>query len=306
MKEKLRETVVRKHASVVLTLFLLLLIAGCGDTNNPNSAITTAQTATTTQQGGQNAVSLQQTGTQLTAPFTRPVQTPFVTSDATATDITNPTNSGTGVQVHADHASQNIACKTCHLVGGVVQFDPAGPAVMPGTYQVNSAGKVTAILNQAQVPTYDPTHGTCSNIYCHWVKPGTFTYYDNSLGANNTVPYGTPLPATTPDWYSTAGPSASCTGCHGYPPYTAPNQYVWHSSWHGGVNINSSLNPDFMQANYCSTCHPDVHTVVNGTIGTAGAQLVTTITNPSMHNNGVVNVDESGQGYGSCVYCHGF
>ena len=292
MKEKLRETVVRKHASVVLTLFLLLLIAGCGDSNNPNSAITTGQTAT--QQGGQQAGALA-TGTQI---VTRPVQTPFFQSYS----------SGAGTGVHVSHNS--VPCKTCHLTGGAVQFDPTSQAIISGTLRTDSTGKVIVnpdgtvaknnVLIASQLPSYNPNDGTCANIACHWVKPGVYNYYNDADQQNEQASYGTALPRTSPDWYSIPG-SALCSACHGYPPYDAPNQYVWHSGWHGGVNVGNGT--DVIGFNYCQTCHPDVmSTVKNGV-------LITTINpvskNGSLHGNGVVDVSPN-WGLGVwCGYCHG-
>jgi len=254
--------------------------------------------------GNQNSVSPQEQQMNAKAQatnVTRPVQTPFFQLYST----------GTGSGVHVSHIS--IACKTCHLVGGAVQFDPTSPAIIPGTLRTDSSGAVIVvpstgtvaknnILIPSQLPTYNPADGTCANIACHWVKPGIFSYYNDADGQAEQAPYGTALPKTTPDWYSTPG-SALCSACHGYPPYDTPNQYTWHSSWHGGVSVGSKTNPDVLGMNYCNTCHPDVtSTVSNG-------QLITTINdakhNGNLHGNGAVDVVPNWGLSFLCSQCHG-
>jgi predicted CxxxxCH...CXXCH cytochrome family protein len=262
----------------------LLFVSGCGD---PNSV--SPQGQQTSQKSAMTQMNI-----------TRPVQTPFFQLYST----------GTGSGVHISH--NGIACKTCHLVAGAVQFDPTSAAIVPGTLKTDSSGAVIVnaatgtvaennVLIPAQLPTYNPTNGICANIACHWVKPGNYYYYNDADEQNEVAPYGTALPKTTPDWYSTPG-AALCSACHGYPPYDAPNQYIWHSSWHGGVSVGST-NPDVIGFNYCSTCHPDVTSkVTNGT-------LITTINaanrNGNLHGNGVVDVVPNWGLSFLCSQCHG-
>src|SRR6185369_3361835 len=99
-------------------------------------------------------------------------------------------------------------CRVCHKVGGRLSFDKAGPAY--------AAGKPT--------PSFDATTKTCSNIACHGVPSGTFSYYfpgGDGEPVLNTVTYGGSAMSATPSWYSTG--SAACTACHGDPPSSGSN-----------------------------------------------------------------------------------
>ena len=164
-------------------------------------------------------------------------------------------------------------CRVCHKVGGRLSFDKAGPAYAMGK----------------PAPSFDATTKTCSNIACHGVPSGTFSYY--FLGGDgepvlNTVSYGGSTVATTPSWYSTGG--AACTACHGNPPANGSNgSNVWHSGYHGGGDPSSPQNQ-------CQFCHPDASSPGNG--------VGDTITNASMHANGTVNVQATFKS--SCFGCH--
>jgi predicted CxxxxCH...CXXCH cytochrome family protein len=228
------------------------------------------------------------------------IQTPFLAMNSTA--------SGTGV--HVSHPS--YTCSVCHLVGGAVQFDPRGPAIIAGTLATDSTGKVivdssghATILVSSQLPSYDPVGGTCSNVACHYMKAGVYVPQDYYPPDGYSYPYGGSS-LQTPDWYSTPGTDA-CTACHGYPP--TGNGGVWHSGWHGGVNVTSTLNPDVLGYNACSTCHPDVSTTITGA-GTSTGAFITTFTTPSMHANGTVDVlyynpaRTQGPSQDSCDGCH--
>jgi hypothetical protein len=273
-----------RNILLLVSMVAILLLWGCGDP----SVVSQSQVQ---EMSARNQVIV-----------TRPVQTPFFQLYSTS--------AGSGV-----HVSHNaFACKTCHLTGGAVQFDPTSAAIIPGTLRTNSSGVVITnpvsgtvskanVLNFAQLPSYNPATGTCANIACHWVKPGNFTYWDDVVEDQETVPYGTALPKTTPDWYSVAG-ALTCIACHGYPPYDAPNQYVWHSSWHGGVSVGSTTNPDVLGTNYCSTCHPDViTTIVNGVM----VNTIKTDANGKLHGNGVVDwqFGNNSSPYWLCNQCHG-
>lgn len=174
---------------------------------------------------------------------------------------------GTGTGAHAKHAA--FDCQVCHYVGGVLCFDTSGPAVSPGN----------------PLPSFDATAKTCSNIACHGVPAGTFSYYfpgGDGEPALNTVTYGGTM-APTPSWYATG---LGCSACHGNPPrYGSSGSNVWHSGYHAGTPTTAS--------NQCQFCHPDA-TGSNG-IGTA-------ITNTSLHANGVVNVQA--RFTSSCFGCH--
>ncbi len=270
-------TALTRVVMAVASCSAAVVVGGCGGTEHSGdrAALSSATTAT------------------------RPVQTPFLQMNDTTTAPPG---------VHQSHAGV-AACKTCHLVGGAVQFDPRGPAIIPGTLATDASGNVildaqgnATILKPNQLPSYDTTTGSCSNVACHWVRPGIYTprfsWWDT-----NTYAYGSTLPFQTPDWLST--PGAACSACHGYPPSSSGGP--WHSTWHASVNVASTLNPDVLGFNACSTCHLDVHsTLLNP--GTATGAIITTISTPSMHANGTVDVAWNPGGMGIppffCENCH--
>jgi hypothetical protein len=169
---------------------------------------------------------------------------------------------------HPKHAY--VACTTCHVCQGSVQFDPAGAAVAAGQ----------------PPPSFDPTTQRCSNVACHGVPAGSFTYWftDGSGEATQiVVGYGgTARP--TPAWTTTG---AGCTACHDNPPRNgSTGSNVWHSGRHAGQGPTGA-------ANQCQFCHPDA--TGSGGIGTA-------VTNPALHANGVVDVQARFKS--SCFGCH--
>jgi hypothetical protein len=191
--------------------------------------------------------------------------------------LTGPTCSPTGA--HAKHAP--FGCSTCHLCGGVVQFDPSGPAAANGA-----------------TPSFDPASQTCSSVACHAVAAGTFTYTfwdwgcptdpDGCLGTKS-VSYGGAT-STTPSWFSTG---LGCGACHGNPPPA-------YSQWHGNHANNGPGKND------CQLCHPDA-------VGTNGVGTgFSTATNcgpngtfgscAALHANGTLNVQPRWDS--SCMGCH--
>jgi predicted CxxxxCH...CXXCH cytochrome family protein len=130
-------------------------------------------------------------------------------------------------------------------------------------------------------PSYDSTGKTCSNVSCHSVKAGSFSYYfpdgegDPQL---TTVNYGGDS-RQTPAWSATG---ATCTACHANPPVNG----VWHSGVHGGQGPSGAPNQ-------CQFCHTDA---------TGANAQGTAITNPALHANGVVNVQATFKS--SCFGCH--
>jgi hypothetical protein len=163
-------------------------------------------------------------------------------------------------------------CSVCHKVGGRLVFDRNGPAYATGR----------------PAPTFDATAKTCSNISCHGVPAGTFSYYfidGTGEPALNTVNIYGNLAGVTPSWYSTG--AAACGACHGNPPRNGTDgSNVWHSGLHGGQGPAGANNQ-------CQLCHPDAS-------GSGG--VGTTITNPSMHGNGAINVQATFRT--SCFGCH--
>ena len=167
---------------------------------------------------------------------------------------------------HAKHGA--FACTTCHKVAGRLSFDRNGPAYGAGY----------------PAPTFDATAKTCSNVACHTVPPGTFSYYfpgGDGEPVLNTVSYGGGAPRPTPSWYATG--AVTCTACHDDP----PRNYTWHSGQHANQGPTSTYNQ-------CQLCHPDASSPGNG--------IGDTVTNPTLHGNGVVNVQARFTSY--CFGCH--
>jgi predicted CxxxxCH...CXXCH cytochrome family protein len=164
-----------------------------------------------------------------------------------------------------------FSCSVCHKVGGRLAFDRNGPAYAAGN----------------PAPTFDATAKTCSNVACHGVPAGTYSYYfpgGDGEPVLNTVNIIGNLAGTTPSWYS-AG-AAACGACHGNPPHNGAVVYTWHSGYHGGQGPTGANNQ-------CQLCHPDA-------TGTNG--IGTTITNPSMHGNGTFDVQARFRS--QCFGCH--
>lgn len=171
---------------------------------------------------------------------------------------------------HAKHGA--YACAVCHKVAGKLAFDKAGPAYS----------------TTGPAPTFDPAAKTCSNVACHSVPPGTFSYYfpdGDGTPVLNTVTYGGGAPRPTPSWYATG--AIACAACHDNPPkYGSSGSNVWHSGYHGGQGPTGTYNQ-------CQFCHPDA-------TGSNGAG--TAITNASLHANGVANVQA--RFTSACFGCH--
>jgi hypothetical protein len=173
---------------------------------------------------------------------------------------------------HGKHAAVT-GCTTCHACGGVLSFDPAGAAVIPG----------------GPLPAFDAVNKTCSNVACHRVAPGTFSYYfpdGNGDPQLVTVTYGSTAGRTTPSWYTTG--AAGCTACHDDPPRNGSSgSNAWHSGYHGGQGPTGTRNQ-------CQFCHPDAYSPNTG--------IGTTITNPSLHANGSATVQAAFTS--ACFGCH--
>jgi predicted CxxxxCH...CXXCH cytochrome family protein len=164
---------------------------------------------------------------------------------------------------HAKHGA--FDCTVCHKVAGRLSFDRNGPAYAAGL-----------------TPTFDAVAKTCSNVACHTIPAGTFGYWfpgGDGEPAYNTVSYGG-VSRTTPSWYSTG---AGCLACHDDP----PRGYTWHSGRHANQGPTGTYNQ-------CQFCHPDASSPGNG--------IGDTITNPSMHRNGVVDVQAKFSSV--CFGCH--
>jgi predicted CxxxxCH...CXXCH cytochrome family protein len=138
------------------------------------------------------------------------------------------------------------------------------------------------------LPSFDAITKTCSNIACHGVPAGSFSYYfPDGTGepALNTLTVFGNSGGSTPSWYSTGG--GACGSCHANPPkYGTDGSNVWHSSLHANQGSTGA-------ANQCQFCHPDA----SGSNGQG-----TTITNPALHGNGIYNVQA--RFTSSCFGCH--
>jgi hypothetical protein len=171
---------------------------------------------------------------------------------------------------HGKHGT--YACSVCHKVAGRLSFDRTGPAYATGY----------------PAPTFDATAKTCSNVACHTVPPGTFSYYfpgGDGEPVLNTVSYGGGAPRPTPSWYATG--AIGCTACHDNPPRNgSTGSNAWHSGYHGNQGPTGAYNQ-------CQFCHPDATGA--GGVGTA-------ITNAALHGNGVANVQA--RFTSACFGCH--
>ncbi|QWV96436.1 cytochrome C [Geomonas nitrogeniifigens] len=170
-------------------------------------------------------------------------------------------------------------CTPCHSGGAAshLMVLPINDHQSNVTVAVDTQYSFTA----GSVPLYD-SGKSCSNVSCHAVKAGSFSYYSYNAGSDDydliTVNYGGAQ--RTPAWNATG---QQCAACHGNPP---ADGRVWHSGNHGNQGPTSSLNQ-------CQLCHPDVSSV-NG--------QGTTITNPTQHRNGTLNVQ--GAFKSTCFGCH--
>ena len=172
-------------------------------------------------------------------------------------------------------------CKVCHLVGGVFAFDPGGPAVAPGN----------------PLPSFDVSTKTCSNVACHGVPAGTFSYY---FPGNETDADGYPIPelktvnvlgnsgGTTPSWYATG--SVACSACHANPPRNGTDgSNAWHSGSHAN---NQNVGP--IGPNACELCHNrlqnNIYSPIAQSTGVGAATVGTAILIPALHGNGAYDV----------------
>lgn len=170
---------------------------------------------------------------------------------------------------HGKHGAYD--CKVCHFVGGRLAFQKTGPAYAAGQ----------------PAPTFDAAAKTCSNVGCHSVAPGTFSYWfpgGDGEPALNTVTYGGGAAQATPPWYATG---AGCAACHPNPPRNGSSgSNTWHSGAHGSLDPNAATNQ-------CQLCHPDA---------TGGGGVGTAITDPLLHANGAVDVQALFRS--TCFGCH--
>ncbi len=195
------------------------------------------------------------------------------TDDKTVAYMGGPYSSG-----HVPHSA--YACINCHRTVNMVVyfFDYTGSSAYIKPTPLNP-NPPKPVYNGSMFDATKPK--TCSNIACHGVSAGTFSYYfpgGDGEPELKTVSYDGSV-AVTPTWNSTG---AGCSACHGNP----PNSYVWHSGYHGGQGPTGAYNQ-------CQFCHPDA-------ISTNGQG--TAITNPLLHADRVVNVQARFKS--ACFGCH--
>ena len=195
-------------------------------------------------------------------------------------DLTDPTKNCPPSGAHRNSAlnrGHDYACEECHAVAGRLAFKPGGLAFGAGWNATRPR------------PTFDYAAKTCTNVACHTVPAGTFSYYfigGDGEAVLNTVTYGGGAPRPTPSWYVTGG--AACAACHDDPPRSgSTGSNVWHSGFHANQGPTGA-------ANQCQFCHPDASSPGNG--------VGDTITNATLHANGVVNVAATFRS--SCFSCH--
>jgi hypothetical protein len=168
-------------------------------------------------------------------------------------------------------------CKVCHYVGGVLMFDPSGPAVALGM----------------PLPSFNASTKTCSNVACHGVPAGTFSYY---FPGNEMDEEGYPIPelktvtvygnsgGTTPSWYATG--SVACSACHLNPPRLGTDgSNAWHSGFHAN---NQNVGP--IGPNACELCHNKYENNAFSAIAQSSNGVGTAILIPALHGNGVYDV----------------
>jgi len=206
--------------------------------------------------------------------------------------LTGPACVPTGA--HAKHGA--YACSVCHTVGGSLCFDLNGPAKIAG----------------GPDPSFDFAAKTCSNIACHGVPSGTYSYYFPGNEDNDGDGYPDPElktvtirgnPAgTTPSWYVT-GP-AGCAACHPNPP---TNGTDGSNNWHSGFHANRT-NVGPTPANACELCH-NIPTNVNIPIALSapdsnGYYRAYSINSAgaAYHSNGTFNI--SARFRSQCFGCH--
>jgi predicted CxxxxCH...CXXCH cytochrome family protein len=197
---------------------------------------------------------------------------------------------------HQKHGS--YSCTVCHKFAGRVVFDASGPAYGLGTR-----------------PSFNAVTKTCSNVACHGATvAGSFTFWQMGGDGEDyqlSVPYSSDGSSSTPSWYATG--TSTCSGCHGYPPTANGQHYPWHSGAHAYTNTAYS--------NTCQLCHPgETGAYVYGgppdRLGTTGGLITScapgtfcsapgTIANPSLHGNGVVEVQVNRTWMVKCYFCHG-
>lgn len=183
---------------------------------------------------------------------------------------------------HAKHVTTvGGDCGVCHAVPGRHAFRVGGPAYGSGWTSAQPR------------PTFNAATKTCSNVACHGVPAGTYSYYfpGNETDADGypipelkTVNYGGTMAAITPAWYATG---ASCSACHGNPP---TNGSDGSNAWHSGSHANNQ-NVGPIAPNACELCHNNlvgnVFSPIAASANDGTGYRGTLILLPTFHGNGL-------------------
>ncbi len=138
---------------------------------------------------------------------------------------TSPTELTVGA--HAQHLYDNmlgkkVFCEACHVVPQSI-YDPGHVDTEPPAEVI--LGDL-AVFNVASNAAYDPSTGTCSNIYCHgnfeYLKADAdpinqFAYIEDKMIGNNF----------TVIWNKVDGSQMVCGSCHDLP----PKGHIGHGQW---------------------------------------------------------------------------
>jgi len=193
--------------------------------------------------------------------------------------------------MHLKHAAAMTNCLTCHNLAYSFYvpdsfFKDSSSIAFIKPQTGNNAPVYAHSSNWDATPISENQPGyraaTCTNIACHGINTGTFSYlFPDGDGApiEKTVTFGG-VSSGTALWDPSA--SVACGSCHANPPRTG----VWHSGFHG--------NSTSLAMNGCQLCHPDASSEF-------GTNVIIGGTNP-MHGNGVINLQAKFKS--SCFGCH--
>jgi predicted CxxxxCH...CXXCH cytochrome family protein len=267
---------IRRYAPALSVVILAAaFVAACGQ-------ITTSEEA-------QSAA-----GVRVVQPTTAKLVQADFCADAESASCT-PTGAHGALAVNFVTGHAGYECKECHYVGGRLAFKPA------------SKGGLAFLPAPNPTPTFDATAKTCSNVACHSVPAGTFSYYFPDGDGNpvlNTVPYGGGTGSATPMWYATG---LGCAACHANPPDYQGVKYLWHSGFHGNQGPTGAYNQ-------CQLCHNDAVSTNGvatgfrpGNCNASTGQPVTgtppgSVLCASYHSNGAVGVVANFRT--ACFGCH--
>jgi predicted CxxxxCH...CXXCH cytochrome family protein len=122
--------------------------------------------------------------------------------------------------VGAEHRLRGpLACAECHPM----PTDVVTPGHIDDRVEVFTSGVGALARTDGATPVWDPSAGTCANVYCHGA--GARLGMDAAPGL-----------ARMPAWAGVDDP-ARCGGCHGIPPHTP-------------------THPQNVGLGDCASCHP--------------------------------------------------